>query len=105
LKNPPQLLQYQEQPQPPQEKKNTDIYALLARRARGSYARTPGLFQDDPTHDDERGQERGQIAETTPFLGTERTSGSSSDAPISQRARVVKAILYAVQNFYAFMIM
>ncbi|KAI3322237.1 Ctr copper transporter [Xylariaceae sp. AK1471] len=67
-----------------------------------SRARNEGLFQDDPTHD-ERGQERD--AETTPFLGTERSSGSSSEAPISQRARIVKAALYAVQNFYAFMIM
>ncbi|TGJ85950.1 hypothetical protein E0Z10_g2835 [Xylaria hypoxylon] len=57
---------------------------------------------DDPTHG------REQVAETTPFLGIERISGgiaSSSESSIGQRARILKAILYGVQNFYAFMIM
>ncbi|KAI0600857.1 CTR2 short splice variant [Biscogniauxia sp. FL1348] len=34
-----------------------------------------------------------------------RRSSSREAATISQRARIVKAALYAVQNFYAFMIM
>ncbi|KAI1737334.1 Ctr copper transporter family-domain-containing protein [Xylaria scruposa] len=58
-------------------------------------------------HDREQGQE--QVAETTPFLGIERIggggAGSPSEAPVGERARIVKAVLYGVQNFYAFMIM
>ncbi|KAI1489264.1 CTR2 short splice variant [Biscogniauxia mediterranea] len=45
-----------------------------------------------------------QVTEDTPFLLAGRSS-SREAATISQRARVVKAALYAVQNFYAFMIM
>ncbi|KAI1311449.1 Ctr copper transporter family-domain-containing protein [Xylaria venustula] len=63
-------------------------------------------YQDnDPNHG------REPVAETTPFLGIERIgtgpseSSSSSSATVSQRARILKAILYGVQNFYAFMIM
>ncbi|KAI0203733.1 Ctr copper transporter family-domain-containing protein [Astrocystis sublimbata] len=61
-------------------------------------------------HDPEQGEEE-QVAETTPFLGIERISGGSgsgsgpSEPSIGQRARILKAVLYAVQNFYAFMIM
>ncbi|KAI0447768.1 Ctr copper transporter family-domain-containing protein [Xylaria telfairii] len=32
-------------------------------------------------------------------------AGGSSESPIGQRARILKAVLYGVQNFYAFMIM
>ncbi|KAI1108043.1 Ctr copper transporter family-domain-containing protein [Nemania sp. NC0429] len=50
-----------------------------------------------------------QAAENTPFLGIERIGGNaggiSSGASIGQRARILKATLYGVQNFYAFMIM
>ncbi|KAK5624537.1 hypothetical protein RRF57_000253 [Xylaria bambusicola] len=85
-------------------KKNTDIDALL-RSVRDSDAHDElrgERYQDnDPNH------EREQVAETTPFLGIERIGAglSSSESPISQRARILKAILYGVQNFYAFMIM
>ncbi|RYC56009.1 hypothetical protein CHU98_g10202 [Xylaria longipes] len=66
-------------------------------------------YQDNAAanHDYEQGQE--QVAETTPFLGIERIggggAGSSSEPPLGQRARILKAVLYGVQNFYAFMIM
>ncbi|KAI1177413.1 Ctr copper transporter family-domain-containing protein [Nemania sp. FL0916] len=58
-----------------------------------------------------RGQEH--LTETTPFLGIERIGGgnsssannSSPESPLGQRARIVKAVLYGIQNFYAFMIM
>ncbi|KAJ2969496.1 hypothetical protein NUW58_g9976 [Xylaria curta] len=60
-------------------------------------------YQDNTTHL-EQGQE--QVAETTPFLGIERIgAGASSESSVGQRARIFKAILYGVQNFYAFMIM
>ncbi|KAI0503053.1 Ctr copper transporter family protein [Xylaria bambusicola] len=85
-------------------KKNTDIDALLRSvRDSGAHDELRGeRYQDnDPNH------EREQVAETTPFLGIERIGAglSSSESPISQRARILKAILYGVQNFYAFMIM
>ncbi|RWA13262.1 hypothetical protein EKO27_g1873 [Xylaria grammica] len=71
--------------------------------AHSSRAHNEDRYQDDdPTH----GQE--QLAENTPFLGIERIGGgigNSSESPVGQRARIVKAILYGVQNFYAFMIM
>ncbi|KAI1756987.1 Ctr copper transporter family-domain-containing protein [Xylaria castorea] len=58
-------------------------------------------------HDREQGHE--QVAETTPFLGIERIGGGGasgpSESPVGERARIVKAVLYGVQNFYAFMIM
>ncbi|KAI1123347.1 Ctr copper transporter family-domain-containing protein [Nemania abortiva] len=63
-------------------------------------------YNNDDSNHVEQGQE--QVAETTPFLGIERIgsgAGNSAEAPISQRARIVKAVLYGVQNFYAFMIM
>ncbi|KAI0863631.1 Ctr copper transporter family-domain-containing protein [Xylaria cubensis] len=66
-------------------------------------------YQDEATthHDREQGQE--QVAETTPFLGIERIGGGGaggpSESPVGERARIVKAVLYGVQNFYAFMIM
>ncbi|KAI1394977.1 Ctr copper transporter family protein [Hypoxylon fuscum] len=41
-------------------------------------------------------------AETTTLLGVGRSS--SADA-IGRRAHIIKSVLYAVQNFYAFMIM
>ncbi|KAI5923356.1 CTR2 short splice variant [Camillea tinctor] len=44
-----------------------------------------------------------QVTEDTPFLRAGRREAAT--ATISQRARIVKAALYAVQNFYAFMIM
>ncbi|KAI1083231.1 Ctr copper transporter family protein [Whalleya microplaca] len=42
------------------------------------------------------------VTESTPFL---RAGRSNQAEAIGQRARIVKAVLYAVQNFYAFMIM
>ncbi|KAI1810039.1 Ctr copper transporter family-domain-containing protein [Poronia punctata] len=51
-------------------------------------------------------EEEEQPAENTPFLGiTGRINNNDSLVIISPRARVLKAVLYAVQNFYAFMIM
>ncbi|KAI1429903.1 Ctr copper transporter family-domain-containing protein [Xylaria sp. FL1777] len=65
--------------------------------------RNEDRYQDnDPNHG------REPVAETTPFLGIERIGAglsSSSEPSVSQRARILKAILYGVQNFYAFMIM
>ncbi|KAI0160350.1 Ctr copper transporter family-domain-containing protein [Xylariaceae sp. FL1272] len=58
------------------------------------------------------GQQQSQenVTENSSLLGTERIGGNNSGGPaseatISQRARIVKAVLYAVQTFYAFMIM
>ncbi|KAI2628967.1 Ctr copper transporter family-domain-containing protein [Xylaria nigripes] len=59
----------------------------------------------DPRFQHDNPQEQEQVAETTPFLGIERIGGSPSEAPIGQPARIIKAVLYGVQNFYAFMIM
>ncbi|KAI1338550.1 Ctr copper transporter family-domain-containing protein [Xylariaceae sp. FL0016] len=57
------------------------------------------LLVRDRSHDEE------QITESTPFLGLGRSGAPTTSGTIGQRARIVKAILYAVQNFYAFMIM
>ncbi|KAI0868603.1 Ctr copper transporter family-domain-containing protein [Hypoxylon argillaceum] len=82
-------------------REGTRRYELWLSTKEASYNR----YQDnDPNHE----HEREQVAETTPFLGIERIgsgAGSSAEAPIGQRARIVKAVLYGVQNFYAFMIM
>ncbi|TRX93146.1 hypothetical protein FHL15_006014 [Xylaria flabelliformis] len=97
----------------PISNKDTDIDAL-PRSARGSSRARNGRYdeehyQDDAAahHDREQGQE--QVAETTPFLGIERIGGGGaggpSESPVGERARIVKAVLYGVQNFYAFMIM
>ena len=43
---------------------------------------------------------RGAITEVTPFLSPGR-----SQAAVGQRAHIIKALLYAIQNFYAFMLM
>ncbi|KAI6708357.1 ctr copper transporter [Diplocarpon mali] len=43
---------------------------------------------------------RGAVTETTPFLWTGR-----NQVEVSKRAHVIKALLYAVQTFYAFMLM
>ncbi|KAI0404294.1 Ctr copper transporter family-domain-containing protein [Xylaria palmicola] len=60
-------------------------------------------------HDTTPEQGRGHVAETTPFLGIERINGGAgarAEPPVvGQRARILKAALYGVQNFYAFMIM
>jgi len=40
------------------------------------------------------------ITENTPFLWSGRNQGE-----VSKRAHIIKAVLYAVQNFYAFMLM
>ncbi|KAK4136732.1 Ctr copper transporter [Trichocladium antarcticum] len=42
------------------------------------------------------------VAETTPFLAL--PAGQSREQ-VTRRAHVIKAVLYAIQNFYAFMIM
>ncbi|KAF2968238.1 hypothetical protein GQX73_g5321 [Xylaria multiplex] len=85
------------------KKKRTLIIDALLRSARDARAHREDGYQDDePTH------EREQVAETTPFLGIERIGGGvggSSESSISQRARILKAVLYGLQNFYAFMIM
>jgi len=43
---------------------------------------------------------RGADTETSPLL-----SVGQSQAAVSQRAHFIKAVLYALQNFYAFMLM
>lgn len=40
------------------------------------------------------------VTESTPFLSPGR-----SQPAVSQRAHIIKALLYAIQNFYAFMLM
>ncbi|KAI0391673.1 Ctr copper transporter family-domain-containing protein [Xylariaceae sp. FL0594] len=80
----------------------------------------PPPFRDDHDHDHDHDHEQEEDGErrdaennntALPFLGIERIVGSSSsghsatEAAVSQRARVLKAVLYGVQNFYAFMIM
>ncbi|KAI1184828.1 Ctr copper transporter family-domain-containing protein [Nemania serpens] len=90
--------------------KNVDIDSLSLRSAGDSHGRNErheARYQDND-RDHERRQE--QAAETTPFLGIERIGGSaggisSGASSIGQRARILKAVLYGVQNFYAFMIM
>ncbi|KAJ3552900.1 hypothetical protein NPX13_g11005 [Xylaria arbuscula] len=85
--------------------KNTDIDAL-PRSARDSGAHDE--LRGERYQDNDANRDPEQVAETTPFLGIERIGASpsnASDSPISQRARILKAILYGVQNFYAFMIM
>ncbi|GAP83396.2 putative CTR2 short splice [Rosellinia necatrix] len=82
----------------------TRRYELWLSNKEAAYNRN----QDNDHQDHERGQE--QVAETTPFLGIERIgtgagAGSPPDSPVGQRARILKAVLYGVQNFYAFMIM
>ncbi|KAI1280030.1 Ctr copper transporter family-domain-containing protein [Xylaria sp. FL0933] len=75
----------------------------VAHNSRARNERNEDRYQDnDPNHGPE------PVAETTPFLGIERIGSgvsSSSESAVSQRARILKAILYGVQNFYAFMIM
>ncbi|KAI0457745.1 Ctr copper transporter family-domain-containing protein [Xylaria acuta] len=90
-------------------REGTRKYELWLSNKEGAYNR----YQDNAAvaaanHDSEQGQE--QVTETTPFLGIERiggggAGGGSSESPVGQRARIVKAVLYGVQNFYAFMIM
>lgn len=56
-------------------------------------------------------QQGDNVTETTPFLPatTGRNSNADEDGGhgqhVSQQARLVKSVLYGVQNFYAFMIM
>jgi copper transporter 1 len=47
---------------------------------------------------EDAGQE--QLTETTPFLWSGR-----NQVEVSKRAHIIKALLYAVQCFYAFMMM
>lgn len=107
-------------PAVPISDRDTDIGALprSASEARNGRCDDEDRYQDNnataaaaaaatANRDYEQGQE--QVAETTPFLGIERIgaggAGGSSESPIGQRARILKAVLYGVQNFYAFMIM
>ncbi|KAI8624697.1 Ctr copper transporter family-domain-containing protein [Xylariaceae sp. FL1651] len=86
----------------------TRKYEVWLTRKDVTYSSRPRNSQHEPHfQDDDQNQEREQVAETTPFLDTERIGGvgGSPEAAIGQRARIVKAVLYAVQNFYAFMIM
>jgi hypothetical protein len=46
------------------------------------------------------GDDNGAVTERTPFLWSGR-----NQVEVSKRAHVIKALLYAVQNFYAFMLM
>ncbi|KAI0970383.1 Ctr copper transporter family-domain-containing protein [Xylaria arbuscula] len=67
--------------------------------------------EEERYQDNDPNNGREPVAETTPFLGIERIGAGLSSSPpesssaVSQRARILKAILYGVQNFYAFMIM
>lgn len=45
-------------------------------------------------------QGRGNVTETTPFVAT-----GQNQEHAGQRAHVIKGLLYALQNFYAFMLM
>ncbi|KAI8947462.1 Ctr copper transporter family-domain-containing protein [Xylaria longipes] len=49
-------------------------------------------------HDEERYQDNAAA-------NHDYEQGHSSEPPLGQRARILKAVLYGVQNFYAFMIM
>jgi hypothetical protein len=49
---------------------------------------------------DSRGGVDGAVTERTPFLWPGR-----NQVEVSKRAHVIKALLYAIQNFYAFMLM
>ena len=44
------------------------------------------------------------MTETAPFLALGRRAGQNREQ-VTRRAHVTKAVLYGVQNFYAFMIM
>jgi hypothetical protein len=47
-------------------------------------------------------EEDGHLTETTPFLGSALRAQKGG---LTQRAHVIKALLYAFQCFYAFMMM
>lgn len=80
-----------------------------------TFAPNPGFFSSTSTsttaiHDQQQQQQ--QVTESTPFLSAGRNSNpdhsSSSGAGAtgaSQQVRLVKSVLYGLQNFYAFMIM
>ncbi|KAI1333278.1 Ctr copper transporter family-domain-containing protein [Xylariaceae sp. FL0255] len=58
-----------------------------------------------PYRDEQGGQEH--VAENSSLLGAERidNAGAGSEQSLGQRARVLKAVLYGVQNFYALLFM
>ncbi|CAJ2501091.1 Uu.00g039440.m01.CDS01 [Anthostomella pinea] len=82
------------------------------REATRRYDSWVGAKQDSVGHNDVEQHDHHpeeQVTEQTPFLRATGRVNSGQDgthtAAIGQRAHIVKAVLYAVQNFYAFMIM
>ncbi|KAK3341193.1 Ctr copper transporter family-domain-containing protein [Lasiosphaeria hispida] len=74
--------------------------AATTKRAE-SVPRDPPEHADEPDPDPESQSEAGAVAENTPLF---LRSGQNRD-DITSRAHAIKAVLYGVQNFYAFMIM
>lgn len=61
------------------------------------------IFAAPPFKEDDRetrGDRDDNDTETTPFLRT-----GQAQADVNKRAHLIKAVLYGIQNFYAFMIM
>ncbi|CAP60106.1 uncharacterized protein PODANS_1_4220 [Podospora anserina S mat+] len=69
--------------------------AAVTRRANSVPREIESRYQDEEDHE--------QDAETAPFFGAVIT-GQNRDE-VTKRAHIIKSVLYAVQNFYAFMIM
>ncbi|EFX02959.1 ctr copper transporter family protein [Grosmannia clavigera kw1407] len=72
-------------------------YEALREGVRRYEAKTARQTETAPHEDHERDD---QDTETTPILRT-----GMAQSPIAKRAHIIKAMLYGVQNFYAFMIM
>ncbi|KAK0670772.1 Ctr copper transporter family-domain-containing protein [Cercophora samala] len=69
--------------------------AAVTKRANSVPREIESQYQDD--------EESEQDAETAPFFGAV-IAGQNRDE-VTKRAHIIKSVLYAVQNFYAFMIM
>jgi copper transporter 1 len=77
-------------------------YEALREAIRQFEARTAKRIEGAPRAVDDGDDEPENVAETTPFFAG-RAGHNRDDA--ARRAHVIKAVLYGVQNFYAFMIM
>ncbi|KAK4042409.1 Ctr copper transporter family-domain-containing protein [Parachaetomium inaequale] len=76
--------------------------AMLARRVdTAPLPRSPSPLPSPRRYFEE--QEEESATETAPFLGALRTGQNREQ--VTRQAHVTKAVLYGVQNFYAFMIM
>ncbi|KAK4196899.1 Ctr copper transporter family-domain-containing protein [Triangularia verruculosa] len=76
--------------------------SAVTKRANSVPREIESQYQDHDHDDGEENQEE-EVAETAPFFGAAIT-GQNRDE-ITKRAHIIKSVLYAVQNFYAFMIM